>query len=151
MMGTAFGRLSRENFLSQNAEAVVNLIPDRLVGSPQADVPAALVGQGDIHITKKGMDGFFCTELEILLQRAFHADAVVLTGINTDTCVYATTLATAARGYKPIVISDCVASTRGKDQQWMALELMSRSVAWVLTVEQFKEKIRIAKAVNYGA
>ena len=46
------------------------------------------------------------------------------------------------RGYKTIVIADCVASMRGKDHHWMALELMSRSIAWVLTVEQFKEKVR---------
>lgn len=41
-----------------------------------------------------------------------------------------------------VVIADCVASMRGKDHHGMALELMSRSIAWVLTVEQFKEKVR---------
>jgi nicotinamidase-related amidase len=148
--GSAFGRISRKNDLSQNAQAGVRRIPDRVVGSPQAEVPAALVGPEDIHVTsKKVMDCFFCTELEVLLQRLFQAEAVVLTGINTDTCVYATTFATSVRGYKPIVISDCVASTRGKEHHWMALELMSRSIAWVLTVEQFKEKIRVAKAAGH--
>ena len=151
MAGAPFTRLSRKNNLSQNAQAGVSRIPNRLAGSPQAEVTAALVGAGDIHVlSKKVMDAFFCTELEILLQRVFQADAVVLTGINTDTCVYATTFATSVRGYKPIVISDCVASTRGKEHHWMALELMSRSMAWVLTVEQFKEKIRDAKAVGNG-
>ena len=151
LAGSPFTRLSRKNNLSQNAQANVSRIPNRPLGSPQAEVPAVLVGSGDIHVlSKKSMDAFFCTELEILLQRVFQADAVVLTGINTDTCVYATTFATSVRGYKPIVISDCVASTRGKEHHWMALELMSRSMAWVLTVEQFKEKIRDAKAVGNG-
>ena len=152
MGASAFGRLGRKNDLSQNAQTGVSRIPDRLVGSPQPEVPAALVGPGDIYVTsKKVMDGFFGTELEVLLQRVFQADAVVLTGINTDTCVYATTFATSVRGYKPIVISDCVASTRGKEHHWMALELMSRSIAWVLTVKQFKEKIRAAKAAGNKA
>ena len=149
--GNAYGKLGRKKDLSQNAQAGVSRIPDRLVGSPQAEVPASLVDPGDIHVTsKKEMDSFFCTELDVLLQRTLQVEAVVLTGINTDTCVYATTFATAVRGYKPIVISDCVASTRGKEHHWMALELMSRSIAWVLTVEQFKEKIRAAKGTGHG-
>jgi nicotinamidase-related amidase len=145
--GGAFGTISRKNDLSQNAQAGVSRMPSRVMGSPQAEVPAVLVGPGDIYVTsKKVMDSFFGTELEILLRRILQADTVVLTGINTDTCVYATTFGTSVRGFKPIVISDCVASTRGKEHHWMALELMSRSIAWVLTVEEFKEKIRAGKA-----
>ncbi len=141
-----FGSMSRKNNLSQSAQRGVSRIPNRLVGSPQAQVPASLVGPGDIYVTsKKVMDGFFGTELESLVRRVLQADAVVLTGINTDTCVYATTFGASIRGFKPIVVSDCVASTRGKEHHWMALELMSRSIAWVLTVEEFKEKIRAAK------
>jgi nicotinamidase-related amidase len=70
-----------------------------------------------------------------------------VTGINTDTCVYATTFAASNRGYQPVVISDCVASMRGLDHHWMALELMARSIAWVLTVEEFKAKVQAAKAL----
>jgi hypothetical protein len=55
---------------------------------------------------------------------------------------------TDVRGYKPIVISDCVASYRIKEHHWMALELMSRSIAWALTVRHFKEKIRAVKAAD---
>lgn len=120
-------------------------IPDRLVGSPQAQVPASLVEPDDIHVTtKKSLDGFQGTDLEILLRRVFDAETVVLTGINTDTCVYSTAFSASNLGYQPIVVSDCVASMRGKDQHWMALELMSRSIAWVLSVEQFKDKVSAA-------
>ncbi|MBI2493402.1 MAG: isochorismatase family protein [Candidatus Rokubacteria bacterium] len=49
---------------------------------------------------------------------------------------------TSNRGYKTVVVSDCVASMRGKDNHWMALQLMSRSIAWVLTVEELKDKLR---------
>ena len=72
----------------------------------------------------------------------YRADAVILCGINTDTCVYSTAFSTSNRGYKTVVVSDCVASMRGKDNHWMALRLMSRSIAWVLTVEELKEKLR---------
>lgn len=129
--------------LSQNAQRGVRTIPDRQVGSPQAEVPAILVAPTDVHMTtKKSLDSYLDTDLDFLLRRVYQADAVVLCGINTDTCVYSTAFSTSNRGYKTVVISDCVASMRGKDNHWMALELMSRSIAWVLTVEEFKEKLR---------
>jgi biuret amidohydrolase len=135
-------RLSREHQLSQNAQAGVRRIPDRREGSPQAQVPAMLVAPEDIHVTtKKSLDGFLGTDLEFLLARVYRAETVVLTGINTDTCVYSTAFSASNRGYQTVVISDCVASMRGKDHHWMALELMGRSIAWVLTVAEFKAKL----------
>ena len=129
--------------ISQNVQTEVRSIPDRLAGSPQAEVPASLLDARDIHVTtKKSLDGFLDTDLDAVLRRVLRVDTLVLTGINTDTCVYSTTFAASNRGYTPIVISDCVASMRGKDAHWMALELMSRSIAWVLSVEQFKHKLR---------
>jgi biuret amidohydrolase len=136
------GRLTAATGLSQNAQAGPRRIPNRLAGSPQAEIPRALVGPEDIHVTsKKTNDGFLGTELEILLARVYRPEVVVLTGINTDTCVYSTTMSTGNRGYLPVVISDCTASMRGKDHHWMALELMSRSIACVLTVDEFKAKV----------
>jgi nicotinamidase-related amidase len=134
---------STRHRLSQNVQTEVRDIPDRLAGSPQAEVPAKLLHRDDLHVTtKKSLDGFLDTDLDVLLRRVLHVDMVVLTGINTDTCVYSTTFAASNRGYAPIVISDCVASMRGKDAHWMALELMSRSIAWVLTVDEFKARVR---------
>jgi nicotinamidase-related amidase len=140
--GGAYGKAGHAIKLSQLPHAPVRAIPDRLIGSPQSQIPAALLHPDDLHVTtKKTLDGYQYSDLDPLLQRVFRPETVVLTGINTDTCVYCTTFSTANRGYKPVVISDCVASMRGKDSHWMALELMSRSIAWVLTVEEFKEKV----------
>ena len=103
---------------------------------------------GDVHVTtKRVMDAFHGTDLDTLLSRVFKAETVIITGINTDTCVYATTFATGNRGFQPVVISDCVASMRGLDHHWMALELMSRSIAWVLTVDEFIAKTAMQAAV----
>jgi nicotinamidase-related amidase len=136
-------RVSRQHQLSQNAQAGVRRIPDRREGSPHAEVPAILVAPDDVHVTtKKSLDGFLHTDLDFLLRHVYRAETVVLTGINTDTCVYSTAFSASNRGYQTVVISDCVASTRGRDHHWMALELMARSIAWVLTVEQFKAKVR---------
>ena len=134
--------------LSQNAQAEARKAPDRIEGSIQAEIPAELVQPGDVHVTtKRVMDAFVGTDLETLLARVYRAETVVVTGINTDTCVYATTFGASNRGYQPVVISDCVASMRGPDHHWMALELMARSIAWVMTVDEFSEKVKAAKAV----
>ncbi|MDE3100718.1 MAG: cysteine hydrolase [Chloroflexota bacterium] len=117
------------------------LLPDRIEGSPQAEVPASLVAPDDVHVTaKKSMDAFLGTDLDTMLQGMYRPEAVVLAGINTDTCVYSTTFSASNRGYRPVVISDCVASMRGKESHRMALELMS-SFAWILSLEQFRSKL----------
>lgn len=149
---SVLGEASRKARLSQNAQAEVRKGPDRIDGTPMAEVPAELVAPGDIHVTtKRVMDAFHGTDLDTLLGRVFKAETVILTGINTDTCVYATTFATGNRGYQPVVISDCVASMRGLDHHWMALELMSRSIAWVMTVDEFKSKVHTARVLEPAA
>jgi nicotinamidase-related amidase len=138
----AFTRATKDLRLSQNPDVANKIGVDRMEGTPQSQVPSQLVADGDLHVTgKRTMDGYLGTELDYLLARVFKPEIVVLTGINTDTCVYATTFATSNRGYKPVVISDCTASSRGKDCHEMALELMSRGLAWVLTVAEFKQKV----------
>jgi nicotinamidase-related amidase len=104
-----------------------------------------LVVPGDTHVvTKKSLDGFLDTDLDFVLRRVYGAETVILAGINTDTCVYSTAFSASNRGYQTVVISDCVASMRGKDHHWMALELMARSIAWVLTLEELRAKLRVA-------
>ena len=62
-------------------------------------MPASLLHPDDVHVTtKKTLDGYQYSDLEALLQRVFKPETVVLTGINTDTCVYSTAFSTANRG-----------------------------------------------------
>lgn len=147
-LGTPLVRIGNQARISQNAQAEARKVPDRVEGMYQAEVPAVLVAPGDIHVTaKRAMDAFLETDLDMLLGRVLKAETLVITGINTDTCVYATTFSASNRGYQPVVISDCVASMRGLDNHWMALELMSRSIAWVMTVEEFRSKVLAGKQV----
>jgi nicotinamidase-related amidase len=52
--------------------------------------------------------------------------------------------AAANRGYQAVLASDCTASMRGADQHWMALELMSRSIGWVLTVDEIVDRLGLS-------
>lgn len=95
-------------------------------------------------ITEKTMDSFYGTDLEVLLLRALRPTTVVIVGINTDTCVYSTAFSAANRGYQVVLGSDRTASMRGADQHWMALELMSRSIGWVLTVDEIADRLGLS-------
>jgi nicotinamidase-related amidase len=143
--GNAYSRAGQKHRLSQNVNAPVRTKYDRLEDSEAANLPDALLGPGDIHmITKKTMDSFYGSDLEILLLRALKPTTVVIVGINTDTCVYSTAFSAANRGYQVVLGSDCTASMRGADQHWMALELMSRSIGWVLTVDEIVGRLGLS-------
>jgi nicotinamidase-related amidase len=145
--GVALMQAGIRNNVSQLPHAPVSPLPDRLDGSPQAEVIASLVHPDDLHLrTKRTMDSFQFTELDMLLDRVYGVDTVILTGINTDTCVYSAAFSSANRGHTTVVVSDCVASSRGPDAHLMALELMSRSIAWVLTVDQVADKLPARRA-----
>lgn len=135
--GLAYNIVGRDLNASQAPHLPTRTRGDRVVGSPESDVPAMLVESSDVHVTtKKSLDSFSGTDLEFLLLRTYKAKNVLLSGINTDTCVYSTTFTAANLGYTPVVLSDCVASMRGEDSHEMALELMARSIAWVMPSDQ---------------
>lgn len=135
--GLAYNIVGRDLNASQAPHLPTRTRGDRVVGSPESEVPAMLVEPSDVHVTtKKSLDSFSGTDLEFLLLRTYKAKNVLLSGINTDTCVYSTTFTAANRGYTPVVLSDCVASMRGEDSHEMALELMARSIAWVMPSDE---------------
>jgi nicotinamidase-related amidase len=116
--------------------------PDRLEGTPGAEVVPALVREGDLHIrSKKTTDSFLGTELEILLARALQPTTILILGINTETCVHMGAFACSVRGYRPVVVSDCVGSHRGADNIWLSLELLSRTIAWVMPSDEIVAKL----------
>jgi biuret amidohydrolase len=64
---------------------------------------------GEYVIDKVGKNAFYATELESILQR--HAIRNLwITGVTTDVCCFATTVAANDHGYHALVLADCVAS-----------------------------------------
>jgi len=143
--GNPYSRMSTEHRLSQNAWKGVREIPDRLAGTPQAEVYPTLVAEGDFHVdTKRTNDACFQTHLPLILERVTHARTVLLAGVNTDSCVYATAFTLANLGYQVVLVEDAAASTRGVDHHLMAVELMQRTFCWVMTVDEVQKKLELA-------
>jgi nicotinamidase-related amidase len=116
---------------------------DRPIGSAAAEVPAVLLADGDIHVrSKKTTDSYYGTELGILFEQAIRPTSVVIMGINTETCVHAGAFGTKVRGYQPIIATDCVGSHRDPDNTRLALELMSRTIAWTMPSSEILDRLR---------
>lgn len=104
-------------------------------------MPEVAPGPEDFVIdNKKTYSGYYGTDLEILL-RTLGVDTVVLIGINTNTCDLCSAFETVNRGYKLVVISDCVASGYGQDLHQFALQNIARCLGWVLTIGEFEAKL----------
>jgi nicotinamidase-related amidase len=104
-------------------------------------VPELDVQPSDLIVdSKRTFDAFLGTPLEILL-RAMNTDTLIFAGCNTNTCVLATTFGAYNRGFRPVLVSDCVASAYGEDLHRFALANVERRLGWVLTLEEFERKL----------
>jgi len=126
-------------------EAQRRRVPHNIKGSIQTELmPELGPERGDYIIdNKKTFSSFQGTDLEHLLRIVLRVDTVVLIGINTNTCVLCAAFESFNSGYKTVVISDCVASMYGQDLHLLGLENIGRCLGWVLTVNEFKEKVKI--------
>ena len=80
------------------------------------------------------------TDLRLLLD-TLGVKTVVLMGINTNTCVLNTAFTAFNFDYRVVVLSDCVASMYGDDLHVLGLQNVARCLGWVITNEQFFDKI----------
>ena len=111
-------------------------------GSPGTQIIPELYREGDYVIdSKKRLDCFYGTDLRQLLD-ALSVKSVVLMGINTNTCVLNTAFTAFNFDYRVVVLSDCVASMYGDDLHVLGLQNVARCLGWVLTNDQFFQKLK---------
>lgn len=114
-------------------------------------VPGLDVRPSDHRVeSKRTFDMFHGTPLELLL-RFMKRDTLLIAGCNTNTCVLASTFGAYNRGFKAVVLSDCVASAYGEDLHAFALSNIQRRLGWVLTLDELREKLGVASAAGAGA
>jgi biuret amidohydrolase len=79
-----------------------------LEGSPGCTIMPGLAEQGDWLVdTKKRYDCFRGTDLDLLL-RSHGINTLLVTGVNTNSCVLSTVAAANARDYAVVVVEDVV-------------------------------------------
>lgn len=110
-----------------------NVRRHNLEGLPGLELMPGILDAGHDHVvnTKKRYDCFVATDLQFVLD-TLRANTLLLTGVNTNSCVLATTIAASVRDFACIVLSDCVDTVDGKAFHDAALACIERAFGWVL-------------------
>ncbi|MCC7484707.1 MAG: cysteine hydrolase [Burkholderiales bacterium] len=115
--------------------------PHNILGSVQTEVMPELERATTDYLIgiKKSLSCFIGTDLESLL-RTLQVDTLVLMGVNTNTCVQCAAFDSYNRGYRTIVLRDCVASMYGDDLHRLGVENIARCLGWVVSNAEFGRK-----------
>jgi len=104
-----------------------------------AIIPELLDAQRDWVVdTKKRYDCFVGTDLDFLL-RSHGIDTLLVTGINTNSCVLATAVSGNVKDYAVIVVEDCVDTMDPPELHAAALACIRTAFGFVLSSEAVKE------------
>jgi nicotinamidase-related amidase len=90
-----------------------NVMRHNILGGPGCTVMPELFDARDFVVdTKKRYDCFLATDLDFVL-RSHGINTLLVTGVNTNSCVLATTTAANVRDYAVVVVEDCVDTMDG--------------------------------------
>jgi ureidoacrylate peracid hydrolase len=123
----------------------MNLKQPALYGSWDSEFIDELKPLPDEYIVVKNkFSAFYCTNLETLL-RSLNRTVLLVTGVNTNTCVESTVRDAYQRDIDVIVLDDCVAApAEVYDLHLASLKNVERYFGWVMSSE---ELINALKAV----
>jgi biuret amidohydrolase len=112
-----------------------NVERHNLAGGLGVEVMPELLEPEDWVITsKRRYDCFIGSELEFCLQKN-NINTLLITGVNTNSCVLATAVAACVRDFAAIVIEDCVDTMDGEDLHRASLSCISTAFGWTMTGE----------------
>jgi nicotinamidase-related amidase len=134
-------------------EAKQSFTPHRQSDFARHKSPGSIEGQlvggldvqdADLRVdSKRTFDMFQGTPLELLL-RFMKKDTLLIAGCNTNTCVLASTFGAYNRGFKAVIVEECVASAYGNDLHAFALANIQRRLGWVLSLAEVQGKLAAA-------
>ena len=112
-----------------------NVMRHNIIGGPGCTVMPQLLDSRDFIVnTKKRYDCFLGTDLDFLL-RSHGVNTLLITGVNTNSCVLATATAANVRDYAVIVIEDCVDSMDGPELHGAGLACIKTAFGFVMDTD----------------
>jgi nicotinamidase-related amidase len=114
-----------------------NVERHNIEGSPGCEIiPELLDTERDWVVdTKKRYNCFVGTDLDFVL-RKHGINTVLLTGVNTNSCVLSTATSACSRDYAVFVVEDCVDSMDGPEIHEAALACVRAAFGWVMTSDE---------------
>jgi nicotinamidase-related amidase len=109
-----------------------NVMRHNIIGGPGCTVMPDLLDPRDFIVdTKKRYDCFLGTDLDFVL-KSHGINTLLITGVNTNSCVLATTTAANVRDYAVIVVEDCVDSMDGPAMHEAGLACIRTAFGFVM-------------------
>lgn len=113
-----------------------NVLKHNLKGMPGVQIIPELLDPRDMVVdTKKRYDCFLGTDLDFTL-KAHGVNTLLITGVNTNSCVLATTAAANVRDYAVIVVKDCVETMDGPALHDAGLLCIKTAFGFVLSTDE---------------
>jgi nicotinamidase-related amidase len=124
-----------------------NAMRHNLAGSPGCTViPELLDAKRDWVVnTKKRYDCFVGTDLDFTL-RAHGINTLIVTGVNTNSCVLATATAACSRDYAVIVAEDCVDTMDAPELHAAALLCLRTAFGFVMKSSEIMAEAKLKAA-----
>jgi biuret amidohydrolase len=129
-----------------------NVFRHNIAGMPGvAIVPELYDRERDFVVdTKKRYDCFIGTDLDFTL-RSHGINTLLITGVNTNSCVLATTTAANVRDYAVIVVKDCVETMDGAALHEAGLLCIKTAFGFVLDINEVQKLDVFASASKSAA
>ncbi|MDX6658602.1 MAG: biuret amidohydrolase [Solirubrobacteraceae bacterium] len=122
-----------------------------LEGMPGLEMMRELVADGDTYVTtKKRYDCFIGTDLEFILRSGGH-DALIILGVNTNSCVIATSIAASVRDFAVFVLDEGVDSMMGGELDAAARQVLDASFGWIIGAQDALGALRALHPVQQRA
>jgi biuret amidohydrolase len=114
-----------------------NVERHNIQGSPGCEIIPELFDPARDWVvdTKKRYNCFVGTDLDFVL-RTHEINTVLLTGVNTNSCVLSTATSACSRDYAVFVVEDCVDSMDGPEIHEAALACVRAAFGWVMTSDE---------------
>ena len=114
-----------------------NVERHNLQGLPGCEIMPGLYDRGRDWVvnTKKRYDCFVGTDLDFML-RAHGINTLLITGVNTSSCVLATMIRANVLDYAAVCIEDCVDTMDGPALHDAALACLRAAFGWVMTGDE---------------
>jgi nicotinamidase-related amidase len=119
-----------------------NIAEHNLEGMPGLELMPGIGREGDVVVaTKKRYDCFVGTDLEFVLRSGEH-DSVLVLGVNTNSCVIATSVAASVRDFAVFVVEEGVDTMLSRELHEAALAVIDASFGWVVSAATTLEALR---------
>jgi len=128
-----------------------NVERHNLAGLPGTEIMPGLYDPRDFVVdSKKRYDCFVATDLDFMLRR-HGINTLLITGINTSSCVLATAIRANVLDYAPVVIEDCVDTMDGPALHDAALACFRAAFGWVMRTDTVFDAIGSRPAERLSA